>query len=78
MARARGGIDRTCAPAHARLMARPLLIADVAAQLGVSKSRVNALDDKLCPERTPNGTRIYRQDVVDEYAGARAVTRARK
>lgn len=43
---------------------KPLLISDVAATLGVSVSRVVALDRDLKPARTPNGTRVYDYDRV--------------
>lgn len=42
----------------------PMLSADVARTLGVSVSRVHELDDRLQPERTPSGVRIYRYDSV--------------
>ncbi len=47
------------------------LLADVARLLGVSRSRVHALDDRLNPLRTPNGTRIYTQAAIDHEIGFR-------
>lgn len=53
-------------------MSKPLLIADVAARLGVSKSRVAALDTRLQPEKTPGGVRIYREDAIGAELARRA------
>lgn len=54
----------------------PLLIADVARRLGVSRTRTVHLDGVLEPVRTPNGTRIYSASKVDFVAGQRAVQKA--
>jgi hypothetical protein len=47
------------------------LVVDVAREFGVSRNRVIALDDRLRPARTPNGTRVYTRDAIDFVAGER-------
>lgn len=49
----------------------PYLVDDVARLYGISRSRVLALDPKLNPARTPNGTRVYDHAAVDYVAGQR-------
>lgn len=47
------------------------LAADVARLYGVTPARVHALDERLNPTRTPNGTRVYARDAVDFELGRR-------
>lgn len=47
------------------------LVDDVARALGISRSRVIALDSKLNPTRTPSGVRVYTRESVDFEIGQR-------
>jgi excisionase family DNA binding protein len=49
-----------------------LTVGDVAKLLGVSRDRVVQLDGELRPDRTASGVRLFRRELVDMYAGARA------
>ena len=54
-----------------------LTTGDVARALGYSPTWVNRLDAELKPERTANGVRLYRADVVEEVRAKRAAKAAR-
>jgi hypothetical protein len=47
------------------------LVDDVSRELGISRSRVYALDAQLNPSRTPNGTRVYTRAAIDYLVGVR-------
>jgi DNA-binding transcriptional MerR regulator len=59
-----------------RVVKKPLLAGDVAAQLRVSARRVHQLEHVLQPVRTPGGTRVYSAERVDELCGYRAARKA--
>jgi hypothetical protein len=52
-----------------------LTVAEVAARLGVGRSRVHALDAELCPTRCACGQRRYTEASVSAYEARRAVAR---
>lgn len=64
------------APTCRVLHMTPYLVDDVSRLLGVSRSRVIALDSRLNPLRTPNGTRVYDRAAVDYVAAQRLAARA--
>lgn len=52
-----------------------MTVAEVAARLFVSRSRVHQLDAELRPERCACGTRIYTEAAVAAYEARRAAAR---